>query len=68
MKHEKYHTVGTTPKSKWKFIETGKMLPPTHMYMTVHFTSINGDGIELIVWPKAPPFQWNDAIVNSAQT
>jgi hypothetical protein len=36
MKNKKYHTVGTVPKSRTKFVETDK-IPLAHRYMTAHF-------------------------------
>jgi len=33
MKDAKYHTVGTVPTSNIKFVERGKSMPLTHIYL-----------------------------------
>ena len=52
MKNNKYHTVGTVPKSNIKIVERGKI--ETHKYMTSHIlllgtgTSIKSGGVKLL--------------------
>jgi len=41
MKNQKYHTVGTFPKSKGKIVETEvKFIPLTYKYMTPYFLGL----------------------------